>query len=204
MVAKLLRNMVRDVARSAFTAVQQEQPEEQCYVFALQSLDDATGVYAHANTEEGYQLTLARKRSNSWPVDERTCRWYWGEWAHKNIRRDLFRGVYDFINRENKNFQQDDLWFGFKAAVFASMALALQDLDGEGLFGSGEVRERITLLCTVEDSFCREWVEEESVQLLNPPVLYQAFAGSSGGVRKRHLHPDDQRMRDEFVRILNE
>jgi hypothetical protein len=115
-------------------------------------------------------------------------------------------GIYDFLNRANRNFKDIDLWLKFKVTVFASMALALYDLDAEGLFGSGQIRERITLLCTVEDSPCTEWVEEESAQLLNPPPVYRAFAihPDAVAVRKRPPYPHFKRMRDEFVCLLYE
>jgi hypothetical protein len=198
------RALIRNASRMAFTEVLAQHPDEPFYVFALQTLDDATGVYAAANTEAGYRKCTARFTDrDDFPV-ERYCRWYWGEWAYKSIRSDLFRGVYDFLNRRDRNFKDADLGSSLKPAVFAAMALALRDLDNERVFGSRREQGRITLLCTVEDSFATEFVEDESARWLNPPVAYQAFVACQGaeGGQRRSLHPDFQRMRDELVRIL--
>jgi Domain of unknown function (DUF4303) len=198
------RTLIRNAARTAFTELLANHQSEPFYVFALQTLDDATGVYAAANTEAGYRRCAARfSEDDDFPV-ERYCRWYWGEWAYTSIRSDLFRGVYDFLNRRDRRFNDSDLASSFEPAVFASMALALRDLDGEGVFGSEREQGRIALLCTVEDSFSTDWVEDESARWLNPPAVYQTFAACRGAeVRQRSvLHADSQRMRDELVHIL--
>jgi len=62
-----------------------------------------------------------------------------------------------------------------KGRLFAAMLLGLQDLDAEGFFGTGELRERVTLLCSITDSADGAWLEEESTRRLNPPPVYQAF-----------------------------
>jgi hypothetical protein len=179
MDAILLRQMIRDAARSAFRAVRSKPPGERFYAFALQALDDASGVYAHANTEEGYQRTLARARTRPWPVEERYCRWYWGEWDRKNIEAPSFRGIYEFIRLNSGSVSPPGWWDAGRAIVFAAMVGALVDLDAEGVFGRGAEREQLTLFCTVEDSWCREWVEEESAARLNPPPTYRAFSPSA-------------------------
>jgi hypothetical protein len=198
------RALIRDASRTAFTELLAHHSDEPFYVFAQQTLDDATGVYAAANTEAGYRRCSARfSDRDDFPV-ESYCRWYWGEWAYQSIRSDLFRGAYDFLNRADRRFKDSDLGSSFKPAVFASMALALSDLDGERVFGSGREQGRIALLCTVEDSYSTKWVEDESARWLNPPAVYQAFAACRGADARQRcaLHPDDQRMLDEFVRIL--
>src|SRR5262245_47845188 len=78
MPSEWLRGMIRDAARQAFTALAAEHPGEPFYTFSLQTMCDATGVYAHANTEDGYLRAVERYRE--WKpeaVDERYCRWYW-------------------------------------------------------------------------------------------------------------------------------
>jgi hypothetical protein len=178
MIAETLRELVREAARTAFAAVRRKQPNERFYVFALQSLDDASGVYAHANTEEGYQRTLALRRSEPWrlkeEVEEQYLRWYWGGWDHQNVEFPSFGGVYEF--HRFANLAPQVWWVAGRAAVFAAMVGALADLDVEGVFGRGDERERVTLFCTVHDSYCREWVEEESAARLNSPRVYRAFA----------------------------
>jgi hypothetical protein len=147
-----LRRLVRDAARTAFAELRAKSLGESFYAFALQSLDDATGVYAAANTEDGYRRCAERYSDWDSPPGEYYYRWYWGVWAYTNVRRELFGGVYDLLNEEGRRFEDADLQSSFKAAVFGAMAAALRDLDNEGLFGTGPERERITLLCTVEDS----------------------------------------------------
>jgi hypothetical protein len=198
-----LRTLIRDASRTAFRGLLAHHSGEPFYAFALQSLDDATGVYAAANTEDGYHRCAARFSGRDDFPTERYCRWYWGEWAYKGIGGDLFRSVYEFLNRADWHFEDPDLGSSFRPAVFAAMALALRDLDGEGVFGSGQERGRIAL-CTVEDSFATEFVEDESATWLNPPAVYQAFVACRGAEagQRRALHPDFQRMRDELVRML--
>jgi hypothetical protein len=51
---------------------------------------------------------------------------------------------------------------------------ALKALDGEGLFGSGKTRTKLTLLIEAgdrEDDFVLKWAKK-----LNPPEIYEAFA----------------------------
>src|SRR5262249_5213532 len=143
------RALVRDASRTAFAELLAQHPDEPFYVFALQTLDDATGVYAAANVEAGYRKCAAPFTGRDDFTTQRYCRWYWGKWAYKSIRSDLFRGVYDSLNRRDRSFEDADLGSSFKPAVFAAMALALRDLDGERVFGSAREQGRITLLCTV-------------------------------------------------------
>jgi hypothetical protein len=178
MNADVLREMIREAARTAFAAVRRKQPGERFYVFALQSLDDASGVYAHANTEEGYQRTLAQRRAEPWrlkeQVEEQYLRWYWGEWEHQNVEFPSFGGIYKLLNSAVHHSPRS--WVAWRAAVFAAMVGALADLDAEGVFGQGTERERLTLFCTVHDSFCREWVERESAARLNSPRVFHMFS----------------------------
>jgi hypothetical protein len=201
-----LRLLIRNAARTAFTDLGAQHPEESFYVFALQSLDDASGVYPAANTETGYRRCIAKYADRMEPPGDRYCRWYFCEWAYSGIGSEHFREVYHFINKVNKNYRDNDLWLRFKAIVFASMALALRDLDREGIFGSGREREHVTLFCTLDDSYSTAWLEEESARWLNPPGVYRAFARRSDAdtSAKESLHPLVERIRLEFVRILNE
>jgi hypothetical protein len=196
-----LRARIRDAARKAFVAVQEQHADESFYCFALQSLDDASGVYAAANTEAGYRKCATRYSPQPHPAGERYCRWYWGEWAYTVIGEEHFKGVNRFINSENKNIEEIGRWLRLKATVYASMALALRDLDAEGIFGTGKERKQVTLFCTVDDSFSTDWVEEESARRLNSPSVYQTFA-SYRKADMTPLHPDFQLLRDEFVRIV--
>jgi hypothetical protein len=56
------------------------------------------------------------------------------------------------------------------------MLLALRDLDHEGFFGTGPVRQGVTLYCNVSDSERAGWLQAESAQRLNPPEVYEVFA----------------------------
>jgi hypothetical protein len=205
-----LREMIRDAARLAFTTVQKKHPEESFYVFALQSLDDASGVYAAANTEAGYATCRSKHshREEKYRPGERYYRWYWGEWAFQNIEAPLFRGVYDLLNRHEQSAEEELLpswWHTRKGRVFASMVAALADLDEEGVFGRGAERARITLFCTIEDSSCNEWVQDESVARLNPPDVYRTFAGVDvAEVYAKWMSPFDKPVHDAFVQLLGE
>ncbi len=196
-----LREMIRDIARSAFTNVQKQNAGEMFYTFALQTLDDTSGVYAAANTEAGYVACIEsyQHRDEEHRPSERSCRWDWGMWQFASIDPRSFDSIYDVLNNGTWRGEQG---YEFNAVVFASMVAALKDLDSEGLFGRGSDRERITLLCTVHDSYSNVWVQEESVARLNGPAAHDTFISSNkcpsfGLVDVNQYHVD-------FKRLLNE
>jgi hypothetical protein len=43
------------------------------------------------------------------------------------------------------------------------------------LFGSGQEREQLTLLCSEPDSGCAVWLEDESARRLNSSKVYKRF-----------------------------
>ncbi len=207
----LLRREIKEATRRAFDAVRAQHLDETFYAFALYSDDSAMTVCPAANTEEGCDRCVTRYRADGWyaeaiashgiTFDEEmsTFRWSTAEWAYECEGSEQFGAVYELVNVEGRYDDEDPEGFvNFKGRVFASMVMGLRDLDAEGYFGTGEARQRVTLLCSVSDSWCAVWLEEESARRLNPPAVFEAFWGQRmrdrtvvEGFRKHTLAPDD-------------
>jgi hypothetical protein len=173
----LVRREIKEAARRAFSGVRSQHPDETFYAFALCSDDSAMTVCPVANTEAAYRRCVARYASYSPPVDAHYLRWGTVEWAYESAGQEYFDQVQNLINVEGRYEERDpDGFVRFKGRVFASMILGLKDLDEEGAFGVGEERKEITLFCSVSDSGCAVWMEDESARRLNPPLVYRAFS----------------------------
>jgi hypothetical protein len=184
----LLRREIKEAARHAFEAVQAAHPDETFYAFALYSDDSAMTVCPSANTEEGYERCVKRYQANksfmdsiashriSWEGCQSDFRWSTAEWAYEYDGHEQFDTVYRMINADDRYDEDDPEGFvTFKGRVFASMVLALKDLNAEGYFGARKARRGVTLLCSVSDSGCALWLEEESARRLNPSTVFERF-----------------------------
>lgn len=183
-----VRREIQGAARRAFDAVRAAHRDETFYAFALYSDDSAMTVCPMANPEEGYERCVKRYQadqsyleflaSHGIPFDicMTNFRWGSGEWAYDCGGAEQFGTVCEMINAGGRYDAEDPEGFvNFKGRLFASMVLGLGDLDAEGSFGTGKARERVTLLCSVSDSACAVWLEEESARRLNPPAVFEAF-----------------------------
>lgn len=186
----IIRREIRNAARLAFDVCQARHPSESFYAFALFSDDSAMTVCPAAITEQAYDNCVKREREN----EQRThslaslgvqfadygasyLRWGLAEGVYEYGHED-FRKVYDMINVEGRYDDDDpDGFVNFKGRLFALMVLGLKDLDVQGYFGSGELRERVTLLCGVSDSACDVWLRNESARWLNSPTVFERFWG---------------------------
>jgi hypothetical protein len=146
-----IQEKIKEAARQAFTEVRSLSPEQDFYVYALYSDDDGMTVMPSANT---------RAHQSSDPYH----RWGSSEWRYCGAGGEYFNAVPIRGGDE-----------AFRGKLFATMVLALKDLDADGFFGTGQERQQITLLCSVTDSADTAWVELESVRLLNPPAVYLAY-----------------------------
>jgi hypothetical protein len=179
----VLRQMIRTAARRAFEDVRLAHPDEHFYAFALYTTDDIAGVNPAANTEEGYARKRARYAAEwGWPEMALIGDFRWApySWKYECYGATHFREVGALINGNHnpeRYDRSDPLGFvNFKAGVFASMVLALADLESEGYFGVGQARQALTVFCSVADSGCAPWLEADSARRLNPPGVFETFA----------------------------
>ena len=78
--------------------------------------------------------------------------------------------------RANELEEEDPEGFDdHRARVCGSMILAMKDLDEEGLFGSGEERGAVVLLCDLVEPPEKYWFAVESARRLNPPEVFDGF-----------------------------
>lgn len=207
----LLRRRIANATRQTFDAVREAHSGESFYVFALYSVEDAVIVNPSTNSEEVYQSAVARqmandrykKRLESLGISLSAAllgdqRWSAHEWKYECAESDGFDAVNDLINNRGLGFHDKDDPLGFvkfKAGVFASMVMALSDLNKQGYFGNGVARESLTVFCSVPNSWCTVWLEEDSARRLNPPRVFQKFAEErikwiATGAEKRNPAPD--------------
>lgn len=174
----LLRREIVEAARRSFSDVRAAHPHEKFYAFALYSDSSAMTALPAANTEEGFTRCIERYMAKGWFKDSSPSffRWSTPEWAYECESSERFEAVYEMINVEGRYDRDDPSGFvNFKGRLFATMVLALSDLDAERFFGVGEARLGVTLLCSVTDSGSAVWLEEESARRLNPSAVYDAF-----------------------------
>jgi hypothetical protein len=177
-VFTVLRREIVEAARRSFDDVRAAHPDERYYAFALYSDDSAMTVCPAANSEEGFGRCIERYKAKDWfqKYSLSFFRWSIAEWAYECESLERFGAVHKMINVEGRYDRDDsDGFVNFKGQLFATMVLALKDLDAGGFFGTGKAREAVTLICSVSDSGCAVWLEEESARRLNPSAVYNAF-----------------------------
>lgn len=208
----LLRQRIVEASRQTFDAVRTAHPDETFYVFALYTVDDAVGINPSVNSEQAYQRAVAKQTADEarrkWLESHGISftaslvgdqRWSAYEWAYECAESDRFEAVNELINNRGMAFYDEDDPMGFvkfKAGVFASMVLALRDLNEKGYFGKGVSRDSLTVFCSVPSSDCTVWFEQDSALRLNPPKVFQTFASErikriADGSESGDAIPDD-------------
>ncbi len=188
----LLRQRITEASRQTFDAVWAAHKDEAFYDFALYTVDDAVGINPSMNSEQAYKRAVAKQTADEqhrkWLESNGISftasllgdqRWSAYEWAYECAESDGFDAVNALINNRGMGFYEEDDPMGFvkfKAGVFASMVLALRDLNEQGLFGKGRARDSLTVFCSVPHSGCTAWFERDSARRLNPPTVFQTFA----------------------------
>lgn len=181
------RQYIKDGAKAFFGRMREKFPDQSFYVYIIYGTDDdASCVNLAANSEQGHEEIVAKYRANKsfmkslqeggWEFNPLFYRWSFGEWGYGGGAQDL-TPFYDLLC----GVETDDEPPGpetdvdLRAQAYAAMVLGLRDLDGEGFFGTGAERERVTLFCSLVDSEETAWLEAESAQFLNPPQVYDRF-----------------------------
>ncbi|QRR07156.1 DUF4303 domain-containing protein [Burkholderia sp. MS455] len=164
---------IADAARATFKALRALHPDEHFYAFALYTDSGAMTVVPAANSVEG----LSRVRAQQAVADPDP--WYvWGcpEWAYAAAEASPFNVICGKLADEvlSPTFVRSR-FAEFSRQLHADMIEALRLLDRDGLFGTGEAREAITLFVSISDDDAAEALENESAKALNPPAVADKF-----------------------------
>jgi len=171
---EILTEKITKASRTAFKKIQQEKPNERFFAFVLLTLDDVLSCYAYANSYESHRRTIEKYNIKPETKEEEHYKWSPQEWEYECITREKFDEVYDYSEQILKDIDGDN-FYQYKLDFIECMENALMQLDKEGIFGTGEKRDEITLFLTVSDSFMAEEVEKKSCKKLNSPVVYEVF-----------------------------
>lgn len=166
---------IADAARATFKALRALHPDEHFYAFALYTDSGAMTVVPAANSVEG----LSRVRAQQAVADDDPDPWYvWGcpEWAYAAAEASPFNAICGKLADEvlSPTFVRSR-FAEFSRQLHADMIEALRLLDRDGLFGTGEAREAITLFVSISDDDAAEALENESAKALNPPAVADTF-----------------------------
>ncbi|RYG71473.1 DUF4303 domain-containing protein [bacterium] len=160
---------MREAMAAAFADLRAAHPEERFYAYALYTDDGVAGISPAANSEEGLAAKIAEYGDDAEPA---YLRWTTSEWAYEGIGWERTEATYHAITKMG---QAADDFDAFHQDVLTLMRDVLADLDAEGLFGRGEAREAVTLLCSITDSDDAEAYERQSVHALNPPAVVERY-----------------------------
>jgi hypothetical protein len=164
----LLRKMISDAARKAFARLRTQCAKEHRYSFALVSDHDARTVVPAANTIEVFQ-----RRKTDYEDIIAILRCSVTEWEYGDSVSDVFESISAMLNADD--VYPEGGFVRHKGRVYATMLLALLDVEREGVFGAGVEREKLTLTCQVVNCDTSVWLEDESAKRLNSSKLYKAF-----------------------------
>ena len=169
-----LRNTLRTASEKAFSQIREHHPDEEFYAFALNTDDSVMTAVECANSEQGYQRT-----ANGFEFSEtelRFARWNVGDWAYEGITTEFSQAVHQVLNGAERDTVEDSMGFGaFRARVHQTMIEALQDLEANHFWGTGKVREKITMFVSTSDLDMAEQLENASAQKLNSISVYERF-----------------------------
>lgn len=163
------RREVREAMAAAFADLHAAYPEERFYAYALYTDDGVAGISPAANSEEGLAAKIAEYGDDAEPT---YLRWTTSEWAYEGIGWERTETTYHAITKMG---QAADDFGAFHGGVLTLMQDVLADLDAEGLFGHGEVRETVTLLCSITDSDDAAEYERRTVRALNSPAVVERY-----------------------------
>lgn len=168
-----LQREILAAARQAFSLVRQQHPDETFYAFGLATDGDVVTVSPISNSEEGLQRLGKKYNEPDLPL---WLRWSPDEWEYWGVGGQYFGSVQKTIGAWLYKDEDDKEFVARKKGFLNAFAMALKELDAEGLFGEGKERESITLLLHITDpsDFEVEWMLEY-VKDLNPAIAYQGY-----------------------------
>jgi hypothetical protein len=157
---ELLKAEIREGTRQAFQAVRAAHPGVTLNAFALVSDESAMTIGPMASSREALKAGGGgddlRFNPDEWPYTQG------GEYL------DI---AYRLILPRQQDVPQELPFEEFRERVFEAAVGALEDLDQEGLFGTGEAREEFFLLLHVTDADPLE----DAIRRLNPAATWRRY-----------------------------
>jgi hypothetical protein len=177
------RRELAQATRDAWVELQSLIGRERLYVFALYTSgqDGFSYLCASANTAEALGDVGHQHRA-----------WLAPDWKY----HDFSQRVRDVKLPEGDSRRRD-------SAVYAAFVTCLKTLDGEGLFGRGDERNRLSLLI-----LCGDYSEEffrHGLEQLNPLAVVDDYVRNftpDGFFARIHLLPAEERMEKIFALYL--
>lgn len=183
-----LIHMLTQATRLAFQSLKQHYESEIIYAFALYTHGDFSYVTSTASSEEGLtkvaQKYIAEGRHNNRSLSEQRIllRWSPADSLLHEVGGEFFNDIDPLLEEANAIMdalydEENDSWDAVEAfaqRVESSFIMALQTLDSEGLFGTGEQRKAITVNLLMGDQSDESRVQH--AQQLNPPEVWQRLA----------------------------
>ncbi len=171
---KELIEKITAASRIAFKKILEEKPNEDFFSFVLLTVDDVLSCYAYANSTESHLKTMLTNNIATNSKEEAYYKWAPVEWEYSTLSREEFDPVY-FLSEKIQDELSEDSFYKYKMDFIDCMETTLGQLDQEGIFGTGEKRNKITLFTTISDSFSTDEVEDHSSKRLNSLKVFENF-----------------------------
>ena len=137
----LLTTEIREGARRAFEAIRAAHPDETIRLFALGS-DDGAMTIVHAASG----LALGAPGD----MDDESEVWCSAEWPYAEGGEFLDIAYRMILPCHRSDLPCDVEFDVLYAGLFEACIAAMEQLDREGFFGTGDAREEVVLLCQIE------------------------------------------------------
>ncbi|MDJ1183872.1 DUF4303 domain-containing protein [Roseofilum casamattae] len=178
-----IKELTYQATQTTFLKVKEEKSQEVLYVFSL-DIGQYRRILPCYNTEEAL-IRSARKyilNEENYPMDNdsigevsRWIRWNPGDWEYLGFSADsdAFNEVNQILKDvPEKLMELEDMEFTFTCQILEDILLVvLSELDSEGLFGKGSIRNSIVLMLAELDTDVDKQLE--TLKRLNPPEVYE-------------------------------
>lgn len=192
-----LREIFREEARDAFWDLVDRRPGEQVCAFAVVTDDDADGIRGAGDTVTRRERRLAARKPggrDNGSLHRWECSWQPDEWDDiytekmPNTRvprmsaKDYFHAMLAF--RREWTSVSGRTSHGFRRNALRSMVEALNSLNREGLFGTGQDRDLITVFVEISDSHDSDITKIATARELNPAIAARRLTGDLSLTRR--------------------
>lgn len=171
-----LAERIYEALKAAFSEVIREHPSESFYTFAVFTDDSLQFLSAAANTEEALTATVKQYRET---VDlqyggtstQAGMRWSYGDWGYfANFGEEYFAEINEALIANIDSPEEE--YKGRIDSLWDAVLSGFQRLEKDGLFGTGLVRSKVTLLVVgdLPSKLVESWVSA-----LNPPEVAERF-----------------------------
>jgi hypothetical protein len=175
----VLERLLLEASRAAFSEIQEQHTDETFYAFSLLHEPLWAYIIPPSNTEEGlirraqeYQLDKKNLGYAAKSIEQlaRELRWNPADWEYVNTGNEHFKTVNEWLTRHDiyDRHRSQKVW----GEMILICQRVLSTLDHEGLFGTGERREHVTLNIMMYD-------QDSSIlrhaKALNPQSVYERF-----------------------------